>query len=255
MNVQKFIEQEVSAKVETPTEEEVRLVYDGARDRFGTTPEDVALIQIRSNLILERTARQKALLLRELRKASPVTVALIPPRLKVDPGGAPSLGQADAPVSIIEFSDFECPFCARAATTIRTVLDKYPRGVRVAFRHFPLAMHHNALNASKAAFCASKQNKFWEMHDRLFGNASKLSLDDLTTYAREIGIESKAFESCFNSDDAEVAVKLDLETGRSYGVTGTPTLFVNGRFVNGAVPLATLTSIIDDEIERSSKNP
>src|SRR6266851_9739524 len=124
--VEDFLKREVDTKITLPTDEEVRLVYDGARQQFGSVPEEVALAQIRTSLATRRTGQRKAELLQELYRASHVDIALQPPRLTVSVGNSPAIGPTTAKVTIVEFSDFECPFCARAATTVRTVLAKYP---------------------------------------------------------------------------------------------------------------------------------
>ena len=239
--VEEFLRQEVDAKVEEPTDEQVRLVFEGARAQFGSLSDD---------LILAQVGQRKSELLADLRRASSIQVLLPPPRLEVSPGGGPALGPTTAKVAIVEFSDFECPFCARAASTVRAVLSKYPEDVRLTYRHFPLPSHRNALQAAKAGFCAAKQGRFWEMHDVMFANASKLSPEDLAAYARQIGLEAKTFERCVSAADTETAVKADRDAGSSYGVSGTPVFFINGRYINGAVTLATFSTVIEDEIQR-----
>ncbi len=251
--VEDFLKREVDTKITLPTDEEVRLVYDGARQQFGSVPEEVALAQIRTSLATRRTGQRKAELLQELYRASHVDIALQPPRLTVSVGNSPAIGPTTAKVTIVEFSDFECPFCARAATTVRTVLAKYPNDVRLVYRHFPLPMHRNALNAAKAAVCAAKEAKFWQMHDLLFSNQSKLSPEDLRTSARNAGLDLTLFDSCFKSSDTEATIGADHDAGDSYGIVGTPAFFINGRLVNGNAALTTFTSIIDEELQNGAR--
>ena len=200
-----------------------------------------------------RLAQRRFGFLAELRARVPTSTSLLPPRVAVDPGDGPSRGPADAPVTIVEFSEFQCPFCRRAAPTVRELEARYKGRVRLVFRHFPLALHKDAPKAAEAAECAREKDRFWEMHDRLFANAEKLSVSDLKQHARAIGLDGAAFDACLDSGRHEGLWRRDLAYAQSFGATGTPMFFVNGRLVSGAQPLATFTRVIDEELAAAGK--
>lgn len=174
--------------------------------------------------------------------------------------GLPSRGPSDAPITIIEFSDFECPFCARASGTVEQVLEKYPERVRLVYRHFPLSRHPWAEPAAIAAICAANQSDdaFWGLHDGYFANQTSVNTGNHAAKSREwvsgYGLEMEAWSSCaFDTDSAEYEaarqqVLRDMESARRFGVTGTPAFFVNGRFISGNQPLAEFDETIQEAL-------
>jgi protein-disulfide isomerase len=149
----------------------------------------------------------------------------------------PVRGPADAPVTIVEFSDFECPSCAEAQEMLRQITMEYGDQVRLVYRDFPLERAHpNALRAALAAECADEQGKFWKMHDQMFSHQDALASADLRRYANEIGLDEIAFLNCMESERYLTEVRKDRADGEAYGVQGTPTFFVNGRMITGARP-------------------
>jgi protein-disulfide isomerase len=174
-----------------------------------------------------------------------------PIRVEVASSGFPARGgPATAPVTIVEFSDFQCPFCSRLVPTIEQVMSKYGDKVRLVFRQFPLPMHQNAAKAAEAALCANEQGKFWEMHDTMFKDQGSLAVDALKTKAAGLGLNAQAFNSCLDSGKEAEAVKTDTKAGQAAGVNGTPAMFVNGRFISGVVPASQLSQVIDEELKR-----
>ncbi|HYG63291.1 MAG TPA: thioredoxin domain-containing protein [Thermoanaerobaculia bacterium] len=178
-----------------------------------------------------------------------VDYLLEPDRVEVAATG-PSKGPANAPVTIVEFSDFECPFCSRINPTLEQVRAKYGDKVRLVFRQYPLSFHQNAQKAAEASLCAHEQGKFWEMHDAMFQNQQALAVDQLKTAAAGLGLDAGKFNTCLDSGQYAAQVKADFEAGSAAGVSGTPAMFINGRFINGAVPLEQITKVIDDELKR-----
>jgi protein-disulfide isomerase len=162
----------------------------------------------------------------------------------------PAKGPETAPVTIVEFSDFQCPFCARLIPTLDQVTSKYGDKVRLVFRQFPLAMHAEAQKAAEASLCANDQGKFWPMHDALFQNQQTLQVAALKTKATELGLNAEAFNSCLDSGKYADQVATDMKEGTAAGVSGTPALFINGRFISGAVPFEQISEVIDDELRR-----
>ena len=178
-----------------------------------------------------------------------VEMKLEPMRTQVAADG-PARGPATAPVTIVEFSDFQCPFCARLIPTLDQVKAKYGDKVRIVFRQFPLPMHPNAEKAAEASLCALEQGKFWELHDYMFKNQQQLAVDALKSKAAELGIKPEAFNTCLDSGKYASRIQEDIKAGSAVGVSGTPAMFINGRFISGAVPLDQVTSVIDDELRR-----
>jgi protein-disulfide isomerase len=178
-------------------------------------------------------------------------VAAVPPavaaaaRPQIDPnkvydiptGKSPVKGPADAPITMVEFSDFQCPFCARATPLIDQVLQTYPKEVKFVYKEFPLPMHPNAMPASRAAVAAQRQGKYWEMHDKLFANQHALQPDNLKQYAQEIGLDVAKFEKDMASPDVQQQINEDMQLARQSSVRGTPTLFLAGKRVqNRSLP-------------------
>ena len=168
--------------------------------------------------------------------------------------GTPAKGNTNDPlVTIVEWSDFECPFCGRVNPTIKEVMDKYAGKVQFQFRNQPLSFHKNAMPAAKAALAAHKQGKFWPMHDKLFENQRALQPTDLEGYAKAVGLNVAKFKADMESPEIDAQIKKDMEDGTKYGARGTPTLFVNGVPVRGAQPFAAFQAVIDKELVLAEK--
>lgn len=165
----------------------------------------------------------------------------------------PSRGPQTAPVTIVEFADFQCPFCARLQPTLEQLIAKYGDKVRLVFRQFPLQFHTHAQKAAEASLCAWEHGKFWEMHDAMFENQQALYVDSLKAKAAALGLNADAFNSCLDSGKYADQVQRDLDDGAAAGVSGTPAIFINGRFLSGTVPLEQLSQIVDDELRRSGR--
>lgn len=180
-----------------------------------------------------------------------VEYRLEPIRVAVESSGFPAQGPTTAPVTIVEFSDFQCPFCSRLKPEMEQVKAKYGDKVRVVFRQFPLAMHQNAQKAAQAALCANDQGKFWQMHDAMFNDQSGLTPEGLKAKAKTIGLNSQTFDACLDADKHTKEIQADMAAGQAAGVQGTPAMFVNGRFINGAVPVDDITKVVDDELKHA----
>jgi len=163
-------------------------------------------------------------------------------------GTAPTKGPDDAPVTVIEYSDFQCPFCGRVKPTLDQVQQTYGEDVRIVFKHLPLRIHPQAPMAHAAAEAAKNQGKFWEMHDLIFSNQSALNVDQYVRYAESLNMDVEQFKSDMNSPDVQRRVNADAAQAAELGVTGTPGFFVNGRFFSGAKPFAEFKRVIDDEL-------
>ena len=171
-------------------------------------------------------------------------------KVEVSPADAVK-GPADALVTIVEFSEFQCPFCSRVLPTMKQVHDKYGNDVRIVFKHNPLPFHKDAPLASEAALAAGSQGKFWEMHDKMFENQKALGRDKLEAYAQEIGLNISKFKGDLDSGKYKSQVKADMDLARSIGAGGTPNFFINGRKLVGAQPFASFQSVIDEELKKA----
>ena len=169
------------------------------------------------------------------------------------PLSGPSLGAENPKVNIVVFSDFQCPFCSRAAETMRLLLDQYPDDVRLYFRNLPLPFHADASLAAQAAMAAHAQGKFWAMHDRLFADQGNLKRADLEGYARDIGLDVGRFKQDLDRETFKATVAGDATLASQMGVVGTPNFFINGRPLHGALPIDSFQEIIEDELARSTK--
>ena len=244
----KLLEQEVDSRIAEPTEGEIEAYYLAQRDRV-KQPLSQIKDQLRQALRQAKIQQARQDYLERLREKAEVTVFLRPPKTQVGYERARLRGRPDAPVTIVEFSDFQCPYCRRVQSTLREVLAKYEGKVSLAFRDFPLRqIHPNAQTAAEAARCAGEQGKFWEYHDALFADSSKLDPAGLSEQARSLGLDTKQFDSCLSGGKYKSAVGKDLQEGIAAGVSGTPGFFINGIFLNGARPAPEFEKVIDSEL-------
>jgi protein-disulfide isomerase len=167
--------------------------------------------------------------------------------------GAPSLGPGDARITIVEFSDFECPYCALAVKQVKTLMAAYPKDIRLFYKQFPLSMHPHAQLAAEAALAAQEQGKFWEMHDMMFSNFRKLSRENLLAWAQEIGLDADKFKAELDSGKFAAAVKKDTSEGDAAGVYGTPAFFINGKLYNGPMTMEAVKPILEAELKAGPK--
>ncbi len=166
----------------------------------------------------------------------------------VEVGDAPALGEADAPVTIVEFSDFQCPFCTRVRPTLDQIRETYGDQVRIVFKHYPLSFHTKAMGAHRAALAAAEQGKFWPMHDLIFDNPKDLDPEQLRAHAETLGLDLARYDAAVASPELEERIRADQAQGSSLGVRGTPSFFINGRFFSGAQPFAAFKARIDEEL-------
>jgi protein-disulfide isomerase len=183
--------------------------------------------------------------------AAPAAAAAAPPAgpVKIDLGSSPVKGSSAAKVTVVAFSDFQCPFCSRAVPTMKQIEDTYRNKVRIAFKNLPLPFHDHAQMAAEASLAAHEQGKFWEYHDKLFANQQALDRPSLEKYATEIGLNLPKFKAALDSGKFKKQVDDDAKQGGSIGATGTPTFFVNGRVLVGAQPFDKFKELIDQELK------
>jgi protein-disulfide isomerase len=247
-------EQEIVAKIPEPNDADVQKVYDENKDRLQGQTLDQIKPRIVAYLKQQGDAQRREAFITELRAKHKTTIALKPPVVEVATAGRPEKGGKNAPVTIIEFSDYECPFCKRAEGVVDQVMSTYGDKVKVVFRDFPLPFHANARPAAEAANCANAQGKFWEYHGKLFANQSALTPDKLNGYATEVGLDGSKFSECLAQKPHAAAIDKDIEDGQKVGVSGTPAFFVNGRMLSGAQPFEKFKELIDEELAAAGKS-
>jgi len=169
----------------------------------------------------------------------------------IEIGDAPIRGSDSAKVTVVEWADFQCPFCVRVNPTLDKIAKEYGDKVRFSFKHLPLSMHSKARAAHQASEAAHRQGKFWEMHDRIFANPKDLSEETYLRYANEIGLDIEKYKSDFSSSSVRKKVDADLAEARELGVSGTPSFFINGRFLSGAQPYGSFARVIDEELAKN----
>lgn len=248
---EELLKTEVESKVTPPTEEEMKAFY---QQKVGSSPGAPSFEQVKDRIAQFMTAdKQRQAMMAyfdQLKAAAKVEINLpepVMPKVEVAATG-PAKGAENAPVTIVEFSDFECPFCSRVNDTVKQVMEKYDGKVRVVFRDYPLPFHASAPKAAEAGHCAAEQGKFWEMHDQLFSNQKALDVASMKGYAKNIGLDQAKFDECLDSGRMAEAVKKNQEAGEEAGVQGTPAFFVNGTPISGAVPFEEFQKVIDKEL-------
>ena len=252
-SVEAFLEQDGAKRLPAVTEAEVAQFYEQNKDRAQGRTLDQLRPEIKPFLEARRSQQARAMLIDELKAkgGANVKVMLDPPRYVVPTAAAdPTRGNPAAPVTIGEFSDYQCPFCSRVNPTLDRIRKTYGDRVKIVFKDFPLPNHLQAPKAHEAARCAGEQQKYWEMHDAMFANQRALEVPSLKQTARAIGLDGTAFDRCLDSGKWAATVRSDMALGEKMGVNSTPSLYVNGRAVIGAMPFENFKVIIDEELAR-----
>jgi protein-disulfide isomerase len=251
-----FVQAEIGKRTKPVTDTDVRNFYVQNSERMQGRSFEQMSAAIQQFLQDQQQTTAKQDLIAELKKAGPaIRVVMDVPRTTVTVAADdPSQGKADAPVTVVEYSDFQCPFCQRVMPTLKQLRAKYGDKMRLVWKDFPLTMiHPQAFVAAQAGNCAREQGKFWEYHDKLFANQSALQPEFLKKYAADTGLDTAKFNQCLDASKYEARVQEALGAGGRLGITSTPTLFVNGRMINGAQPIEVFETAIDDELARGGK--
>ena len=255
LTTEELYAKEVDSRIATPSDGEVAAYYLGLKSQIKAPLQDIKM-QLQANLkaIEVRQARQDYA--DSLRSRGDVAILLKQPRVEVAVDRGRLRGDPKALVTIVEFADYQCPYCKQTETTLNNLLRKYPGQVKIAFRDFPLAsIHPYAEEAAEATRCAGKQGKFWEFHDALFANQAKLDHAQLKATAQTLGLDENAFQSCLESGEYNLQVLRDQEDGRKAGISSTPGFFINGIPITGAQAEDAFQKIIDDELKTVNKQP
>lgn len=244
----KLLEQEVDAKIPEATDVELKALYAVQREQLGK-PFEEAKVQLQSTLRYARIQQARQEYSAHLRDQSKVAVLMSPPRVQVAADPARVRGNPKAKVMIVEFSDFQCPYCQKAEATLKSVIAKHGDVVAVSYRDMPLTnIHPMAMGAAQAGRCAGEQGKFWELHDAMFADQAGLDHDGLVAKAKKLNLDEKQFEACLTAEKYKAQVQQDSQEGYRLGINGTPAFFINGVFLNGAKPESEFDALIKDEL-------
>ncbi len=245
-----YLQRNVQAKMTPPDEGEIVKVMSMYRNRLAADD-----AQAREQVVQALQQQQQAQLLDALRKElfeeSGVVILLEPPRVEVAIAeGTPTRGPASAPIVLVEYTDYQCPYCAKAQPTIDAVMARYDGQVRHVFKNLPLPMHPQAQLAGEAALCAQDQGLYWEFHDWLFANQRTMNRDSMMAQAAAMNMDVELFGACIAQETYREKVDADMREARGFGITGTPGFMINGRVLTGAQPFESFEAIIDEELTR-----
>ncbi len=239
-----LMETEVYNGVKDPTEDQLKVYYEGLDTQ---EPYESIRGEVLQHIRELRRTKARAAYVEALRKKAQINILLMPPTADVNTDKAFVKGDRKAPIVLVEFADYQCPYCQKVNPQIQQLKKEYGDALTVVFKDFPLPMHHSAQKAAEASRCAGEQGKFWEYHDVLF--YSKLTEpDELKEHARTLRLDTERFDSCLDNGTEAEAVKNDLQEARNLGLTGTPSFFVNGHFFSGVVDYAALKDIINQQL-------
>jgi protein-disulfide isomerase len=245
VTVAQLLERHVNAAIQKdPTEDALRVYYEGIDT---TQPYEAVRDKILASLRERRLAKAKSTYLASLRKEASIVVRSRAPRAEISLKETPVRGPSDAAVTLLEYADFECPYCQQIQPTLEKLIADYQGRVAFAYKDAPLPMHSRAQKAAEAAHCAGTQGKYWEYHNLLMSN-KQLDLSQLKEQARQLQLDGVAFDKCLDSGEQSKLVQAQLSEAVGLGVQGTPTFFINGRIVNGVVSYEALRGIIEEEL-------
>ncbi len=242
-----LLEKEVDSKLAEPTDAEIEAFYEKQKSRINQPLEEIRP-QISEFLKNSQGQSVRNAYIDGLKANSEVRVLISAPRVSVEAGDSPRRGPKDAPVTIVEFSDFQCPYCRRVQPTLLTLLEKYPGKISLVYKDLPLRqIHPEAQKAAEAARCAGEQGKFWEYHDKLFATP-RISKEELSKVAQDLSLDSIKFAGCLDSGKHEPTIQADFDQAMAIGAQSTPVFYVNGIQLKGAQPVDAFSSVIDAEL-------
>ena len=251
--IEALLKVEVEDKVAVPTDAEVLAFYEVVKRQLNGAPLEAVRDRVAGELLRRKQAERGQAFIAEIKAKRGGAVKLpFPdlPRIEVSVDDDPMMGSPDAQVTIVQFAEYQCPYCGKATDTVEQVLADYEGKVRMVYRDFPLSFHPRAVPAAVAANCAGEQGKYWEMHKLLMGNQRALEEQDLMAHAQALSLDINAWNTCRQDPKQEAEVMADMEAGAEAGVSGTPAFFVNGILMSGALQYERFKEIIDRELDR-----
>jgi protein-disulfide isomerase len=247
-----LLKKHVDDQIKDPSDEAIRIYYLGPQTQM---PYNEARPKIVDHV--RKLEQKKALedYVASLQKAADVKVTLLPPRVDVTVGDSPSIGPVDAPITLVEFADYQCPYCHQMEPVVQSIREQYGDKIRLVFKNFPLPNHQYAEKAGEAALCAGQQGQYWPYHDRLFASTgpNDLEVSGLKKTAADLKLDTARFDTCLDSGAEAATVAKTLAEGKAIGIGGTPSFTINGYFLSGAIPQEVLTDVIDVELMKASR--
>jgi protein-disulfide isomerase len=240
-----------NAIAKDPDETALRVYYEGIDTN---EPFEAVRGKIIEIIRQRRTAKAKLAYVHELRGEAKIAIAVAPPRAPISLGNAHVRGAAGAALTLVEFADYECPYCQQMQPALSQLEADYKGKLAFAYKDVPLPMHAHAQKAAEAAQCAGVQNKYWEYHDLLL-KTKALELTQLKSMAGDLALDAKAFEKCLDSGEQSESVKASMDEAQRLGVQGTPTFFLNGHIFSGILTYDQLRQIVDEELKRTISQP
>jgi len=249
LTVDELFKHEVEDKIKDLNDEQLRFVYEVAAM---SEPFDAIKSKLQESVHQQRLKKARSEYIQALREKADVVIMLAPPRADFDTTEAARLGPAKAPIQLVEFADYECPYCIRVQPEIKKLKDEFGDKIAFVYMDFPLPMHANAEKAAEAARCARAQDKFWEYHDRLFA-AKAIDVASLKQLAGDLKLDTAKFNACLDSSQTAAAVKKDADEAQKIGLQATPSFFLNGKFFTGALPYEEMRKMVLRELGESNK--
>ena len=250
LTVPQLLERHVNSTLpKDPSEESLRVFYEGVDTK---EPFEAVRDQILQSVRERRLAKAKTAYMQSLHAQAKVVFRLAPPRAKVDLANTPLRGLPNAPVVLVEYADYECPYCQQMEPVLDRIEAEYKGKVALAYKDVPLPMHPRAPKAAEAAHCAGAQGKYWEYHDRLY-SSKQLEVPQLKEHARALNLDTAAFDKCLDSGQQAGVVKTQMAEGQALKLQGTPSFFINGRFINGGPSYEALRQIVEEQLSISSQ--
>jgi predicted DsbA family dithiol-disulfide isomerase len=248
LSTQALLQKEVTDKVGDVSDKEVEEFFSRNQRRFPGKTLDEVKDPVKKQIIAQKSSVYRNNYMDRLKDEANIKIFISRPSIDVSVDDDPMKGTKGAPITIIEFTDYQCPFCGRARPTVQQIIETYGDKVHYVLRDFPLSFHKDAKKASEAAQCAGDQDKYWEYSDKLWSNQRALTTPDLKKYAQELSLNQKEFDQCLDSGKFSDEVDKDMADGSKAGVTGTPSFFINGQMLTGARPFEQFKEIIDMEL-------
>ncbi len=248
--VEALLKVEVLDKVGEISDQEIADFYNQNKARVGNRTLEELKQPIKQQLFAHKASVYRNNLIDRLKSAANIDILLEAPTVDVSIDDDPMKGSKDAKVTIIEFTDYQCPFCGKARPIVKELISDYGDKIHYVLRDFPLEFHPFAKKAAEAADCAGDQGKYWEYSDILWANQGALQVPDLKKYAGSLNLDQKKFDECLDQDKFSAEVEKDQADGMKAGVNGTPSFFINGQAVTGALPIEKFKEIIDSELKK-----
>jgi protein-disulfide isomerase len=251
LTVDQLLDQEVYGKIKDPTDDQLQVYYEGLET---SEPFDAVKDRVLEHIRELRHGKARGAYVAELKKQAVLQVMLEAPSAMLNVKDAYLRGPKNAPVTLVEFADYECPYCQKVKPDLQRLQAEYGNKLAIVYKDFPLPMHHRAQKAAEAARCAGEQGKFWEFNDVLF-YSKQLDINNLKEHAHVLKLDEQRFNKCLDDGAETAAVKKDLEEGKHLGLSGTPSFFVNGHFISGAVEYGALKEMVDQQLAVAQNSP